>query len=148
MAPSKPLSPKQSLLFELQADFTAEPVEDGMDHEAENTLARALQETGEENVLPWLEEFSTDESSPAFASSVLRCLSRLPHPGNTAWRAKLISTAMAKDDVEIRDAAIQAVEQWEEQALVDVLKAHHEETQWLRDYMQDVIADLDSQKLT
>ena len=145
---NKRLSPKQSILFELQADFTAEPVEDGMNHEAENTLARALEQEPEEYLLPWLEEFSTDENNPAFASSVLRCLGRLPLPGTPAWRTSLIASALTKDDVEIRDAAIEAVEQWEELPLIHVLKAHQEETKWLRDYIQGVISDLDTRKHT
>ena len=136
------LSEKTLLFNELQADFTAEPVEDGMDHEAENTLARVLSDDTRNNVLDWLLEFCTDSEQPTFASSVLRCLANLDHPGSEAWRIRLIKTALGEDDVEIREAAIQTVEHWGESVLVEVLKAHHDEDPWLRRYVQGVIEDL------
>ena len=47
------------------------------------------------------------------------------------------------EDEEIRDAAIQAVEHWQEPALLDVLKNHREEEPWLREYQTGVIRDLE-----
>ena len=133
---------KATLLHHLQADFEHEPVEDGMEHEAEHTLKQALADNPDPGLPEWLHEFCTDASKPAFASSVLRCLSQLEHPNTPEWRAGLVRDALSIDDIEIRDAAIQAVEHWEESTLVDVLKAHQEPEKWLRDYLEGVISDL------
>ena len=136
------MSEKTLLFNALQADFVAEPVEDGVDHEAERTLARALSGNTEGNVFDWLLEFCTDESQPEFASSVLRCLSSLEPPGTPIWRANLVRTALGKDDVEIREAAVQVVEHWGEDHLLDVLRGHRDEEIWLHRYVQGVIEDL------
>ena len=85
-----------SLLAELEADFAAEPFEDGMDHEAENTLARAFAGIEARYLLALLTEFCTDITSPNFAASILRCLGRLNEPGTQAWRTQLISEALAR----------------------------------------------------
>ena len=136
------LSEKTLLLNELHADFVAEPLEDGIDHEAERTLARALSENTEGSVFDWLLEFCTDADQPEFASSVLRCLSSLEPPGTPTWRADLVRTALSKDDVEIREAAVQVVEHWSEDHLLDVLRGHQDEETWLNRYVQGVIDDL------
>ena len=75
------LSEKTRLSNELQADFVAAPVEDGMEHEAERTLSRALSVDPNEDLLHWISEFCTDVTRPAFASSILRCLANLDNPG-------------------------------------------------------------------
>jgi hypothetical protein len=130
------------LLMELEADFNNEPLEDGIDHEAERTLKNALNALQAELVLPWLAEFCTKVSRPNFAASVLRCLGRLSPPGTLTWRSILIEEALQKENVEIRDAAVQAVEQWEDTDLAEILKVHEEEIPWLHDYIQEVISDL------
>ena len=136
------LPPKTKLYSHLQADFAAEPVEDGMDHEAERTLQRALNEHLQDEVLGWLLEFCTDVQRPSFASSVLRCLAYLDLPGSKEWRGDLVRNALLQDDAEIREAAIQAVEHWEESALVDLLQTHQDKDQWLDRYAKGVIRSL------
>ena len=135
--------PEKTLLYnQLQADFVAEPVEDGMEHEAERTLARALGKDKAGSVFGWLLEFCTDVGQPEFASSVLRCLSSLEPPGTPTWQANLVTTALSKDDVEIREAAIQVVEHWGEGHLLEILERHQDEEIWLHRYGQGVIDDL------
>ena len=126
----------------LQTSFENTPLEDGMDHPAEQFLATMLQSTDERLALKWLMEFSLDSSRPGFASSVLRCLGRLVPPSTGLWRSELINEALKVDDIEIRDAAVQTVELWEDRDLISVLKAHDESQPWLRDYIHDLIEDL------
>ena len=135
-------SPLAKLLYHLQADFENEPVEDGMEHQAEHTLTEALEEQAPQELLPWLTELCTNMSSPAMASSVLRCLSSLPLPGTPEWRAYTVRQALASSDIEIRDAAMQAVEHWGEPALAEVLRTHEEPEKWLRQYRDGIIGDL------
>ena len=65
---------------ELRAAFEPEPLEDGMDHPAEQIIDKALQSTGGQRVLDWFRAFCPDSAHPSFAASVLRCLGRQPHP--------------------------------------------------------------------
>ena len=134
---------RKSLFAELEADFAAEPFEDGMDHEAENTLARAFAGIEARYLLALLTEFCTDITRPNFAASILRCLGRLNEPGTEAWRTQLISEALARGTPEIRDAAVQAVEQWDETRLAGVLKSHKEQLPWLQDYIVDVLQGME-----
>ena len=134
--------PQSTLRHELQADFVAEPVEGGMDHEAENTLARALAGDHGEDALEWIREFCTDAKRPAFAASVLNCLGNLEFPGSTEWRETLVRDALATGNTQVKDAAVQAVEKWGESGLVDVLRTHQENVPWLHEYILGVIDDL------
>ena len=130
------------LLNELQAAFEADPLEDGMDHPAERIVERALRHTENQHVLDWLGTVSLDSAQPSFAASVLRCLGRIEHVGTASWCAQLVRNGLELDDVEIRDAAVQAAESWRDPDIVDVLAAHDEPEPWLRDYIRDVITDL------
>ena len=62
--------------------------------------------------------------------------------GTSSWRSELVRNALALDDVEIRDAAVQAAELWDDPHILPVLKSHYEPESWLRDYISDVIDDL------
>lgn len=46
------------------------------------------------------------------------------------------------ENVEMRDAAVQARESWRERDLIDALRTHPEPEPWLREYIQDVIDEL------
>ena len=130
------------LAHKLHSAFETEPLEDGMHHEAEEIIEQVLQSGEDPRILDWLSAFSLDDTQPAFAASVLRCLGRQEYLGTSSWRSALVRDALALDDVEIRDAAVQAVELWDDRHILPVLKSHCEPEQWLRDYIFDVIDDL------
>ena len=115
-----------------------------MHHEAEEIIEQVLQsgEDQDPRILDWLRAFSLDDTQPAFAASVLRCLGRQEYLGTSLWRSELVRDALALDDVEIRDAAVQAAESWDDHDILPVLKSHYEPESWLRDYISDVINDL------
>ena len=127
---------------QLHSAFEAEPIEDGMHHQAEKIIRRALQSGEEGSVFEWLSDFSLDNDQPVFAASVLRCLGRQSFPGMESWRTSLVSSALDMDDAEIRDAAVQAAEFWGGKDIRNVLEAHIEPLPWLRDYVRDVVEDL------
>ena len=136
-------SPAQARLQSaLRASFEADPLEDGICHPAEEIIGQALQSGECPDVLAWLRALCLDTAQPSFAASVLRCLGRQSDPGSDKWRAGLVRAALATDDVEIRDAAVQAGELWGGPNLIDVLNAHSEPVTWLQDYIHDVIDDL------
>lgn len=138
--------PKQTQLsHSLHAAFEADPLEDGMNHPAEQIIMKALQSSEDQQVLKWLENFSLDAKHPSFAASVLRCLGRQPSPGTDSWRARLVRAGLASDNAEIRDAAVQAAELWGNRALAKILRLHRETEPWLHEYIQNVIKDLEEQ---
>lgn len=135
--------PKQErLAHRLRGAFEIEPFEDGMDHPADQIIENALHSSGSQDILDWLSAFSLDTERPSFASSVLRCLGRQTHIGTPAWCAGLVRDALATDDIEIRDAAVQAAESWGEKEVVDVLKLHNDPESWFQAYILKIIDDL------
>ena len=138
----EPQSGKTLLLNELQTDFVGTPVEAGMTHESERTLARALSNCQDEDVLGWIAEFCTDFGRPSVAASILRCLANLHNPGTTEWRIKLVRNALHTGHIEIKEAAVRAVEHWGGSDLLTVLSSHQEDVPWLREYIEGVIDDL------
>ncbi len=132
----------ERLADKLWAALEDRPIEDGMDHPTEEIIAEALQSAKDQQVLDWLRAFCTDASQPSFAASVLRCLGRHDSAGTVSWRVGLVRGGLAADDIEIRDAAVQAAESWGDSDLLDVLRPHSEPEPWLRQYISDVINDL------
>ena len=132
-------SKQARLANKLHAAFETQPLEDGMHHKAEDFIGQVLQAGEDQRILEWLRDFSLDAIQPVFAASVLRCLGRQEHLGTSSWRSELVRDALALDDVEIRDAAIQAAELWDDREILPVLKSHSEPELWLRDYICDVI---------
>ena len=130
------------LLRMLRTSFDENPIEDGIDHPAEDIIVNAIHFNDAELVFYWLKSFSLDAEHPSYAASILRCLGRLKSPGKVSWRVDLIRKALAMEDAEIRDAAVQAAECWGGEGILETLKAHSEPLPWLQDYIRDVIEDL------
>ena len=135
-------SGQAQLLYKLHAAFESDPFENGMYHPAEQIIKKALQFPENQQIFDWFKDFSLDTEHPSFAASVLRCLGRQTNLGTYPWRAELVRRGLTADNVEIRDAAVQAAESWGDQELASILKSHHESESWLREYISDVISDL------
>ena len=125
----------------LRMAFEAEPLEDGIDHPAERIIDDALRSVHGRPVLAWFRALSVDVERPGLAASVLRCLGRR-RPGTSAWRVEIVRSALAADDVEMRDAAVQVAESWGDPGMREVLSSHTEAVPWLRAYIEDVVEDL------
>ena len=133
---------QERLATKLRMSFEDSPFEDGMDHPAERIIAEALLSTNDHPVLDWLRAYCTDASQPSFAASVLRCLGRHRSVGTVSWRVELVHAGLTIDNVEIRDAAVQAAESWGASDFLPVLRGHCEPEPWLRQYIFDVVDDL------
>ena len=134
---------KERLEFGLKAAFDAEPLENGINHPAEQIIGDALRSGDRLHILAWLRALSVDVEHPGLSASVLRCLSR-SRPGTSVWRAGVVRAALGAGDVEMRDAAVQAAESWGGAEMRDVLRGHVEGVSWLRAYIQDVVDDLEA----
>ena len=135
-------SGRRQLRDRLMAAFEAEPLEDGMDHPAEQVITAALAAEKPDVVLRWIRSICLDSTRPAFAAGVLLCVARLPGVGNAGWRERLVRGGLATDDVEVRDAAMQAAEHWGDPVLRRTLSAHSEPVGWLDEYRRGVMEDL------
>ena len=133
---------KAQLATRLQVAYEAEPLEDGMDHPAEQIIGQALDSGENKYILGSLKALSLDVTHPNLAASVLRCLGRQTYPGTSLWRTALVRDALTMDNIEIRDAAVQAAESWGDENMRTILELHSEPEPWLRDYISDVIDDL------
>lgn len=128
----------------LYASFEAQPLQDGMDHSAEEIIKEAMEFSDHAKVLNWFHSACLDVDTPTFSSSLLRCLGRQTGLGSELWRSQLINEALAIDNVLIRDAALQAAEFWGGSKIRQILEimVKTEPLHWLRGNMLDVIEDL------
>ena len=66
---------------------------------------------------------------------------RQPTRALVAWEEQLIARALACDDGEIRDAAVQLAASWGGDHLQGLLQAHQDSEDWLQGYIRSVLAD-------
>ena len=128
----------------LWSAFDAEPLIAGVAHPAESVVSEFLGPAQRKKQLGWLRGVCLDAGRPNFAASVLRCLGRqeVP-PGNLRWRLDLVRDGLGTSSAEIREAAVQIAEVWDEAGMCAILEAHVEKEPWLREYIEDVIEDAD-----
>ena len=63
-------------------------------------------------------------------------------PYRLEWRYQIVSAALGLPSLDIRDAAIQAVESWAETELIELLLSHTDSAPWLAEYAAQVVRDL------
>jgi hypothetical protein len=139
LARRRPLS---VLHRELCLALDAAPVEDGMRHPGEEILQEAIRSYPQE-MGTWLSSLIFHEMTASTGASILRLVGRhqeLP----SSLREELVTRALAGVDVELRDAAVQAVDQWGDTKLLRMLRQHREPAIWIREYLERVIADLEA----
>ncbi len=129
---------RQCLWDRLDTSFAHEDLDPDRDHPAERTLGQALFNP---RARRWLVEFCADEGHPELAASLLLCLCRLPALYLVEWEEQLIIRALACDDMEIRDAAVQLAGAWGGDHLQGLLQSHQDSEGWLQDYIGSVLED-------
>jgi hypothetical protein len=135
---------RESLRRDLQMLIELEPLEDGVSHPIEQRLKDELMNnpSGAPEVIQRL--FDEWSERPSFAAALLRCLGRL-HPAIVGeWGLGLASNALSHRDVEVRDAAVSALELWGGDGARRALQkyAEQEPVSWLARYMKQVVTDL------
>ena len=127
----------------LYALFAEEPIEDCISHPAQQVIEQALKTPEKSHVLERLRKIALNSAEPDFAYSVFCCMGRQKeHVGSPEWRTELVRSGLQSDNIQIRDAAIQAAETWLDSEIADVLKGHSEKEKWLQDYIAKVITYL------
>lgn len=129
--------------FELHSAFDDIPLESCVSHPADQIIERALLEYPSDSILEWLMKICLDEARPYFSASVLRCLGHQSSLGTGAWRVRLLKDALRTDKLEIRDAAAQTADMWNDKEMADVLRSHKEPEPWLRQYIAEVVSNME-----
>jgi hypothetical protein len=122
------------------ATLEDEGVEDGVTHPAEALVEGWLAGTDDERGA-FLLHLRAERRSELRAS-IVKLAGRVGGETHLAWRKALVETHLRSSSVDERDAAVQAVEQWEDPALVALLQDHSEEVPWLQSYIDRVIDDI------
>lgn len=121
------------------ASLSSEAVEDGKNHPAEPLLQAYWQ--SHRGPLPWQEALSGAGHSASLFADFLRLAGRV-RPEEAQLCERLLTEGIASDNLEVRDAAVQAVELWADPSLAETLRRHREEVPWLADYIERVLRDL------
>lgn len=120
-----------------------EPIEDGISHPAEDAIKNILKkdQTSDLDSIRniFLEYIDINKS---LAADILKVLGRIELPGSSEWRYSLIKIGLKSESLEVRDAAMRVIENWEESTLIELLKKHVENIDWLKEYQKGIIADL------
>lgn len=114
------------------------PVEDGVTHGGEKLVAAILREHGEHALAD--RTLGIDEDSTK--AYVMQLIGRVNVP-STEVRRRLVSEGLASKDIQIRDAALQMVEDWEDPECLDLLRGHKDPDDVLQGYAREIIAGLE-----
>jgi len=127
------------LLSRLVASIGIAPVEDGIVHPAEDMLTQLLHTSGSQKLFEYM--FRTTAQSQSRAAALLRLLGRIDVP-DSSFRSQLVRTGLASSNIQVREAAVSAVELWGDHATAILLERHRENTPWLADYIDRVVRDI------
>jgi hypothetical protein len=117
-----------------------EPVIDGFNHPGQPILVKVF-ENYPNAAAQWIQDHIARPSRPSTAADVLKLLCRFK-PHTPVWRRDIVAAALESTSVEVRDAAIQAVESWAEPELLALLRVHSDTGPWLADYAAQIIRDI------
>lgn len=127
----------------LQA-FALEPIEDGFPHPAEQIIEKALK-TYHLTAIDWIKAtYIRNIERVTIAAGIMRCIGRLNSNLTSIWGIVMAASGLLQPNIEIRDAAVRALEAWGGQEALVALKAHvqSESSSWLKKYIEQVIIDL------
>lgn len=126
----------------LSAALEDSDVEAGFTHPGEAIIAALVRRNpavAREILLGWYGELAHDTQPQA-----LLLLGRLAEKGTRELVHQLGARALASDDLELREAAVHALEMAGGGPSIEALRGHTEQDAVLRDYVQRVVQDLGS----
>lgn len=134
---------EEDFRWKLLRSFEDEPLEDGFIHPAEHLMEAAFR-THQSKAATWLQSvYHEHQKHPSLAAAILRCIGRLNRERVYPLGDFMVVTGLSHPDVEVRDAAVRTVEMWGDATLCRILKKHDETESWLKNYIDQVIADLE-----
>ena len=135
------VSPFRQIEKQIRTALEADPIEDGYSHPAEASLEKVIRDSSH-HAGDWLIDIlSSHRWNASLRAGLLRLLSR-QKPLTKEWRLRVIQVCLSSPNLELRDAAVQAAESWEDAGAVQLLQEHREPCTWLADYISRVTRDL------
>ncbi|MCH7840306.1 MAG: hypothetical protein IID38_08745 [Planctomycetes bacterium] len=127
----------------LIAALLDEPIEDGVTHPAEHVIDEALR-TNSSECRDWLSRVLVEhyQTRPSISASIVRCIGRLEYDQVGRWGMRVADHALRDKDVEVREAAVRALEAWGGCEALSILRSHSDSLAWLNEYVGQVIVDL------
>jgi hypothetical protein len=121
-----------------------EPIEDGCPHPAEEIIKSTLLKY-KAAAIDWIQSvYLKSIMQRTIAAGILRCIGRLSYEKTKPWGLALTISGLSHPHVEVREAAVRALEMWGGQESLEVLKDFEniESVRWLKAYIKQVVADL------
>ena len=118
----------------------ATPVDDGISHEGD-AIVRRLVEFYQSQFIDYMTETAKDASAASRLSSIIRLMGRNDRVP-LAIKRHVLKYSLESNSAEVRDAAVQAADLWEDRRLLDILSLHVEPLDWVRSYQKDVMVSL------
>lgn len=136
------LHQKEKFRAKLLNALFEEPIEDGYSHIGEEIIERAININSKDAPI-WIQSlFCENINNSYLAIGLLRCVGRLEHKKVYPWGDMMVIGGLNNSNDEVREAAIRAIENWEDKNLVKLLAEHEEKVSWLAEYIGQVIYDL------
>lgn len=127
----------------LAAAFERQPLLDGEAHPADDIIARYLESDASIAYPSALENIILHHQDSDLVASTLQCAARFEPRWTDSRKADLVRSGLQSDDIVIKDAAVRAAECWICAEIIQVLENHQDQTPWLQEYIDEVIADAD-----
>ena len=131
-----------TLKYDLWTSFDQTLFQTGFYHPAEKIIAKAMTDKRNHKQVRMI---CLDKRHPSFASAALYCVGRLPRRLTPkAFRVDLAHMALKTGDVEMIDAAMSVVENFQDKEFVEVLTWYEQQDMpdWMYDYVVIVLHDL------
>lgn len=129
------MDPETKALEAVERAVSLETVQDGEPHPAEPVLAKFVVAFGAKTVA--LAIFA-DSAKPHRTASFLRLVGRIPNV-SVEDRRLLASRGLASPEDAVRDAALQALETWDDKRLEDLVEGHADPTPYLALYAHSLL---------
>ena len=127
---------------ELIECLIAEPIEDGVTHPSESILRNALNRDTEA-VRGWIVDKWRSEPNAGLLAALMKCVGRLAWKEVFGWGLKVAKASLSHSDIEVRDAAVQAIDLWGSSEAIALLREHREDVSWLRGYISQILSEAD-----
>ncbi len=140
----QPLDQQEQFSMTILRLLEAEPIDDGYSHPAEEVMENTLK--SDKTLAPaWIQAIYLENfKRPSIAAGILRCVGRLKNDLVEPWGRNIARRGLSHSGIEVREAAIRALETWGGRESVETLKAYvdDEPVLWLKNYLAQVITDL------
>ena len=129
----------KSLRTSLSSVLFKNPVTPGLEHPEETTVNETLEDHGEDAAAFFA---SIVLSKEPWRGDLLRLLARAPDNLTRPWGVALAGAALSDPDIDVREAAVSALEAWGGSEARRMLESHNDPQPWLSEFAHRVAREL------